>query len=250
MKFNSISSILLLAGPSSATQLHSGHSQVYPPAHLYALDPYSRPALDRQYSFASDLLRGSIAGYSPASPWIQPPECVPTDNETDSFCVFSARGFAGGRGVSILTTPDGIEDIQQLRAFTEKKILSNVNKRLQPPPFEERQLPGRGVGLIANKTIHRGDRIFAHSAILLLDSDAWENLEDDEWIEMEKKAVNNLPQPTKQLFMDLHGHEGIDPISDRINTNAFEVEIGEDTFYAVFPEIAVSASPLNLLNSH
>lgn len=244
--FNSISISLLLAGLSSANTAALRSHMVYPPGHLHQLDASSRAVFSEQFTFASDLMRSSIAGYSPASPWVQPPECLATNNGTDSYCVYSSRGFAGGRGVSILTNPDTLEDIQQLQAFTDRITNLNMNKRSQPPPFEERQLPGRGVGLIANKTIHRGDRIFAHSAVLLLDEEAWENLGDEEWVEMAKKAVNNLPTPTRKLFMDLHGHEGVDPVSDRINTNAFEVEIGEETFYAVFPEIAVCISSWSL----
>jgi hypothetical protein len=76
----------------------------------------------------------------------------------------------------------------------------------------------------------------------MLDADA-ENLDENEWVELENTAVNWLPPETRKLFWNLYGQPGVDPASDRINTNAFEIEIGELTHYAVFPEIAVSTHP-------
>ncbi|KAM0254890.1 hypothetical protein ACHAQJ_006327 [Trichoderma viride] len=156
---------------------------------------------------------------------------------TESFCVFSSQDFASGRGISILTTPDRAKSFQQLSPFVNAGALTGVNE--QPsPPFEERELPGRGRGLIANKTLHRGDRIFAHTPILMFDGDSYEDLEKKEWLELEHVAVNNLPPKTKTLFSELYGRPVTDPVSDRIDTNAFQLRLEDATYYAVFPEIA------------
>ncbi|EHK17407.1 uncharacterized protein TRIVIDRAFT_42740 [Trichoderma virens Gv29-8] len=169
-----------------------------------------------------------------SSPWSSQNDCR---NNTETFCVFSSKNFAGGRGISILTTPDRVESLQQLPAFVDADALLGVNE--QPsPPFEERELPGRGRGLIANKMLHRGDRIFAHTPILMLDGESFGDLEREEWLELEHTAVNNLPPTTKKMFSALYGRQVTDPVSDRIDTNAFELELDEVTYYAVFPEIA------------
>ncbi|KAL6694819.1 hypothetical protein J3F84DRAFT_349099 [Trichoderma pleuroticola] len=106
------------------------------------------------------------------------------------------------------------------------------------PPFEEKELPGRGRGLIANKTLHRGDKIFAHTPILMLDGKIFGELETEEWLELEHAAVNNLPPKTKKKFSALYGSPVTDPVSDRIDTNAFVLELHGFTYYAVFPETA------------
>ncbi|PTB34911.1 hypothetical protein M441DRAFT_32405 [Trichoderma asperellum CBS 433.97] len=153
------------------------------------------------------------------------------------FCVFSSYGFADGRGISILTTPDRVESLQQLPAFSDDDALSGINEQVSPP-FEETELPGRGRGLIANKTLHRGDRIFAHTPILMLDGESFGDLEKKQWLELEHTAANNLPPKTKKMFSALYGRPMTDPVSDRIDTNAFELELDEVVYYAVFPEIA------------
>ncbi|KAH0526558.1 hypothetical protein TsFJ059_009861 [Trichoderma semiorbis] len=169
-----------------------------------------------------------------SSPWTSQDNC---HNSTEIFCVFSSKAFASGRGISIITTSDRAENFQQLPAFVDEDALSGVNE--QPsPPFEEKELPGRGRGLIANKTLHRGDRIFAHTPILMLDSEIFGELETEEWLALEHAAVNNLPPKTKQMFSALYGSPVIDPVSDRIDTNAFVLDLHGATYYDVFPETA------------
>ena len=74
---------------------------------------------------------------------------------------------------------------------------------------------------------------------MILDEDAFEDLDGKEWVKMGNKAVKKLPPRTKDLFWDLYGHPVLDPFSDRIDTNAFAIEIERSTQYGVFPEIAV-----------
>lgn len=176
-----------------------------------------------------------------SSPWISRSNCR---NNTETFCAFSSSGFAGGRGISIVTTPDRIESLQHLPAFADADALSGINEQLSPA-FEERELPGRGRGLIANKTLHRGDRIFAHTPILILDGEIFGDLEQEEWLELEHAAVNKLPLKTRAMFSALYGRPVTDPVSDRIDTNAFVLELNEVTYYAVFPETAVSAQSIS-----
>lgn len=166
-------------------------------------------------------------------------------NNAETFCVFSFNAFAGGRGISVLTTPNRIESLQKLPAFANANALTDINERLSPP-FEERELPERGRGLIANKTLHRGDRIFAHTPILMLDGESFGDLERNEWLELEHAAVNSLPPKTKEMFSALYGRQVTDPVSDRIDTNAFELELDDVTYYAVFPEISVRAQSILL----
>ncbi|ATY60592.1 SET domain [Cordyceps militaris] len=104
--------------------------------------------------------------------------------------------------------------------------------------FDERDLPGRGKGLIANKTLHRGDRIFAHTPILMFHEDASQSLQEDVWAGLEHDAVRSLPLPAKDLFWNLFGQPSYGPAQGRIYTNAFSIEIKDIEHYAIFPEIA------------
>lgn len=180
--------------------------------------------------------------------WDFKPRCITPDEADEPFCLYSSHSFASGRGISILTTPDRIESIMQLPAFAQSNY-SHGPGTPASPPFEERELPGRGRGLIANKTVFRGDRIFAYTPVLLLDDEAYEALDEDEWVKLEAAAVEQLPAASRAEFWQLFGQPTVNPVTDRINTNAFEIDTAKGTFYGVFPEIAVSHSILSAARS-
>lgn len=154
-----------------------------------------------------------------------------------SVCVYSLHAFARGRGISVVTTPDGAQSLRKLPAFAQEAAEFKTHT---PPPFEEKTLPGRGRGLVANKTLYRGDGIFAHTPILILDDVAYRNLGERDWIEIQNVAVDRLPPVARDMLLQLHGESAMDAVSDRINTNAFEVDIGDSAHYITVPEIAVS----------
>ena len=196
---------------------------------------------NRQHPFQSDYSQIPIneVHHGP-SQWSHS-HCL--SNGTDPFCAFTSHSFAAGRGISIVTTAERAEHFADLAAFATPGALLGINA--QPsPPFEERELPGRGRGLIANTTILRGDRIFAHTPLVLLDGDLFEDLETPGWLELEKAAVRNLPALSRNKFYELFGQPVTHPVADKIDTNAFELELDDedDLFYGVFPEIAVSCS--------
>lgn len=122
-------------------------------------------------------------------------------------------------------------------AFTDPKVLDQVNN-LGNPSYLMRKFPGKGRGLVANKTIHRGDQILASTPLLLSDPDAY-NLVEEERFALLRRGVDQLPPDSRSLFWSQMGHfnDG-DPIDDRINTNAFDIEIDGNSQYASLPEIA------------
>lgn len=179
-------------------------------------------------------------------------------NTSDDFLVYHSPGFAGGRGISIVTTPARIQRFAKVRAPSYANDFSS-------PPYEERPMPGKGRGLVATKTLHRGDRIFADTPILLLDAEAFgggdddddddyddnqddkevegvevgeEQEEDDIHSELAALAVSKLPPAMQRQFWNLHAQAGDDAVMDRIDPNAFELHIGGDTFFGVLPEMA------------
>lgn len=165
-------------------------------------------------------------------------ECLAPRSSNQLFCVYSFNSFADGRGLSVITTPERIKAMQSLPAFTDATD-EIANKKIAS--YEVTSLPNRGYGLIAKKALHRGDRLFANTPVLILDAEA-QSLGDAAWVELENIAVNKLPPETRNLFWGLHGQRrsDSDPVRDRIDTNSFEIEIGNTTYYAVFPETSVS----------
>ncbi|KAF1347339.1 hypothetical protein EJ07DRAFT_185279 [Lizonia empirigonia] len=170
-------------------------------------------------------------------PWTFWPECFSNENTTDAYCLFSDQTFANGRGIFIITTEPLAYDMLQKQAFRNPKSLSRSNQHANPP-FEQHEFPIKGRGLIANKTLFRGDQIFASTPLLITDPDAYK-LAEPERLDLLYRGVETLPEASRKLFWELLDHFKGDPVDDRINTNNFEVVVDDISQAALFPEIAM-----------
>jgi hypothetical protein len=170
-------------------------------------------------------------------PWTYWPECYSNENTTEPICVFSQQDFASGRGIFLVTATSNAYNILSKPAFTDPSVLDRVNDHANPP-FEQHEFPGKGRGLIANKTLHRGDQIFASTPLLITHPEAY-LLSQKERLSLAHRGVATLPPSSQSLFWGLLDHFKGDPVDDRINTNAFEIRISGETQHAVLPEIAM-----------
>lgn len=175
--------------------------------------------------------------------WSHTPRCIREQNMTETFCVYTTQRFAHNRGISLWTTPEHSEVLLKLPAFTNPDLLRGVNEEPNPP-YESRQLPGRGVGLIANRTLQKGDHIFSMTPVVMIEEGIFEIFAKNDRLPYLRRAVQRLPERTEKRFMDLCGHFGGDPVEDIVNTNSFAVDMWEDdeetAYNVVFPEISVS----------
>lgn len=97
------------------------------------------------------------------------------------------------------------------------------------------------MGLIANRTIERGDLIKAHPAIAIFHNDAVDKSSAlfKHTRPLMKTAVDQLPPPTKELFLNMAAHnESEEPIIERIYTNTFGENFGGEEHSVVVPETA------------
>jgi hypothetical protein len=180
--------------------------------------------------------------------WSYRPRCIQNDDASKTYCVYTSTTFARNRGISFFTTPENAERIISLPAFNDPKVLEGTDE-YSNPPYEARELPGRGIGLIANRTLNRGDLVFRSTPVFVVEEESFEEVPDNLRHAMERYAVESLPPETRELYMDLCAHFGGEKVEDIINTNAFALELlGEhmkDTdigFNGVLPEISVSFS--------
>jgi hypothetical protein len=170
-------------------------------------------------------------------PWTYWPECYSNENTTEPVCVFTSQEFAGGRGVFIVSTASLAYKILQKPAFSNPDALSRINNHANPP-FTTHEFPGKGRGLIANKTLNRGDQIFASTPLLITNPASYQ-LTETERLRLAHRGVDSLPKDSQTLFWALLDHFKGDPVDDRINTNAFEIVVDGVDQYAVLPEIAM-----------
>ena len=180
----------------------------------------------------------TLASQTENFPWTFWPECFTNEKVAEPYCVFSKQDFASGRGIFIVTARTFAYAMLQHDAFKRPDTLERIN-RYENPPFYQHEFPGKGRGLVANKTLQRGDEIFASTPILITDPDLYD-LPESERLALLHRGINTLPKSTQSLFWELMGHTpDADAIDDRITTNNFEVAIDGIAQSALFPEIAM-----------
>lgn len=179
----------------------------------------------------------ALADQATDFPWTFWPECYSSASTPEPVCVFSDQNFAGGRGIFIVATSKLAHQMLKKPAFADPNALSRINQH-DNPPFVHHEFPGKGRGLVANKTLNRGDQIFASTPLLITNPVSYE-LTEAERLRLAHRGVDTLPTESKAKFWALLDHFKGDPVDDRINTNAFEIEIDAVGQYGVLPEIAM-----------
>ena len=172
----------------------------------------------------------------PAKLWTEEVKCIPNTNTSENYCVYTNSKFANGRGISFLTTPAIAARVTSLSAFTQSGLYDNVNV-FDDPPWEVKYIPGRGNGLFATRTLHRGDPILADTPVGVYHSDAFPHDFPLEYIYLHTAFIQ-LPQPTQKLFLSTMAFAEGDPIMERINTNAFSGEFEGASHFLMYPETA------------
>ncbi|KAF2800890.1 hypothetical protein K505DRAFT_344877 [Melanomma pulvis-pyrius CBS 109.77] len=150
------------------------------------------------------------------------------------LCVYTIASFSNGRGISIFTTPKIAEDFANLPAFLDAAAMDQINA--YSGAWYTQELPGKGIGMLAKKTLKFGDRVTAYTPALLayLEGEL-PTLEREKYFRL---AVSQLPDATRDRFLQLATVYG-DPrirVQDIVKANTFQLELGGHNHLAVFPE--------------
>lgn len=124
-------------------------------------------------------------------------------------CIFSNRELGGG--IVLVTSPKNAEIVSDFPNPPEPP--------LAPQPFYQAMVSGKGVGLIANRTIYRGETIMVRPATMIVQTDAHVRLDPEPRDMLYDRAVARLPDPKRDLFMGQMGKD----IFNKIEINCFQV---------------------------
>ncbi|KAK3333942.1 hypothetical protein B0T19DRAFT_449237 [Cercophora scortea] len=184
--------------------------------------------------------------------WTRSAPCFQSTTTDDRICVFLDAGFAGGRGTSFVMTAKRAAYLATHPAFTDPDSVKDTNQdlvRTIPAKYDIKEFPGKGMGLVANDHIRRGDLIMANTASLMIDYRAFNELPREQYMQLQAYAVDFLPAPHRAALLNLSIHDGTNlshiAMIDKITTtNAFDIDPDEgdddqdNRFFVVFPEIA------------
>jgi hypothetical protein len=171
--------------------------------------------------------------------WTHEPFCIESPEVNSGFCVYTNDKFANGRGISIVTSPKELTSVLRAPVFREandspsfRNAAGNSNKQ------QQEEIPGKGLGVIANATLNRGDLLQAYTPVLMLQDDFMQFVKDSDLDLLVSMAVERLPQKTQNIFNALHNQFPGNPYVSRIQTNGFTAYAGnaKDHYWAVLPE--------------
>ncbi|KAI0858134.1 hypothetical protein F4860DRAFT_487296 [Xylaria cubensis] len=137
-----------------------------------------------------------------SSGWSGPEHCV------NGTCVFS--NVAQNGGVALITSLHHAQIIQDYSV--------DADGGAYPPPFYVDEIPGKGIGLRANRSIGKGEELMVRTPTLVTQVDAIAELEVAVRDMMYDIAIAQLPKSRRDAFLGQMGRD----IHDRIDTNSFQ----------------------------
>ncbi|KAK4451375.1 hypothetical protein QBC34DRAFT_483919 [Podospora aff. communis PSN243] len=154
--------------------------------------------------------------------WDGPYDCV------ENYCVFVNREL--GDGLVLISDERNVHVIDN---FPKKKLF-----KYESPPYYVKEMPGKGIGLVANRTIKSGDVIMQTTPAMLVQFGPHLDFDGETRIQLYERAAKRLPKKTYEDFMK---QWGVDEYI-KIDRNSFRLFInGEQNFsghLAVYPEVA------------
>jgi hypothetical protein len=186
------------------------------------------------------------------APWTFKPQCIQRSDlgsgMESKFCVYTKQDFSEGRGITLFTTEALAAELATKPAFAKPESIAGINNLVDPPwgppPYDKKTLPGRGFGMIANRTIFRGERIMQETPTLVYNRDIFGLFGDEDRIPLQWHGAYQLPIETRDELLALHKQHGGDEIDDLMRTNAFGAYYGDPYVLHnnVLPRISVSTS--------
>ncbi|KAF2656577.1 SET domain-containing protein [Lophiostoma macrostomum CBS 122681] len=169
--------------------------------------------------------------------WTHQPICTEIlEGVGDKLCVYTNSSFSHGRGISIFTTPTIAEEVAGLPAFQDPAALPKANVNIDSRVWEAKSIPGKGIGVVAKRTLKFKDRVTAYTpALLAYLDDGLELLEREKYLRI---AVEQLPEATRDSYLHLayiYGYPDI-RVQDIVKGNTFQLQLAGQNHLAIFPE--------------
>ncbi|KAK1763728.1 hypothetical protein QBC33DRAFT_458779 [Phialemonium atrogriseum] len=194
-------------------------------------------------AFASNLTAGIEFAQAAGGGWYDPKLC------SGGYCVYGNRQAANGRGVAVVTTGTNMQRIKRMEPIMGRRE-NNGPTAAGDPGFEERDVPGRGVVLVANRTLRRGDTLMAWTPVLFVHKSLYKDLSEDEQGRLLAAAVHLLPDATrdrfKRMMLTANAGGGKRDLREVVKRLSFETnmayrfapsDMDNEKHYVTYPEV-------------
>ncbi|KAK3687156.1 hypothetical protein B0T22DRAFT_422423 [Podospora appendiculata] len=177
-------------------------------------------------------------------PWTFPPKCpgLETDNSTSStlHCIFTSAEFRNGHGLSLITSTTTASNLVGLDAFDDRPMPQAAERRATwGPAYEIVEIGGKGKGLVASRTIRRGEIILVDFPAILIATSFLANTKPHHRRRLIKQAISQLPEETRRRFYALSRGPEKYEVDAIVGVNSNSVMLGDnDLHVGVFTEAA------------
>lgn len=176
--------------------------------------------------------------------WDGPHDCHPT---TPDYCIYSKlpADESGGKGFIVISTTKSMSAISDTPPLPDEEAKSLP--AIDPSSYYESEIPGKGIGLIANRTIRTGEIIMRRLPTLLIQFDVPEldslpgsgnkanELPLDQRLDMYEKAVRRMDDKTRELFNRQMGKDAV----EKVDKNSFRMFVaGNEGHLACYPDVS------------
>lgn len=178
-------------------------------------------------------------------PWSIHPTCAyPVEKSSSKYCVFTYSGFRGDADISILTTPEIATEAAALLEDPDPQWYKWNDPRTPPEadgvaPYELREIPGKGIGVVATRRINRGEVVLSDAAAVISMMDPPRGIVATHKRILTQKAYLQLGAKGQRQIAELSGAEdgGVEGI---FNSNMFTIVLaGRQKHRGLFPEVSV-----------
>lgn len=187
----------------------------------------------------------TASGASNWGPWTQRPVCVgPKANRGPAYCAFVKEDFRGEAGLLVLTSPEIAAGDHSFVEDFDPRWTGDTGRRPRPaasdaPPFEVREIPGKGLGAVATAAIRAGDVVLREHPALLQLAEPAEALDRTQAIWVLEEGFVRLPRRDQQRIFDLSRSTGGHVLEDIVRTNTFGATFNDVAHFGLFPRVAV-----------
>lgn len=178
---------------------------------------------DAEYKFTGNDAINNIVGTNVPAPnlpggWYDAEQCV------SGYCIYANPTAAGGAGVVTITTTSSLEKLKAMERNLGNPDRSEIPN---PPPYEIKDVPGKGKVIVATEPIKRGTRLLSSEPALIVHRNFFNETFPEKQEPLLEAAVKLLPAETqKRIYGQINPEINVLTLKDVVNRRPFEANLG------------------------
>ncbi|MBE3048456.1 hypothetical protein IMZ48_39325, partial [Candidatus Bathyarchaeota archaeon] len=175
------------------------------------------------YQFSGNDVVNQIADTNVPAPnlsggWYASERCV------SGYCVYANPSASGGAGIAVITTPSSLE---KLKVMERALGVPDTSEIPDPPPYEVKDVPGKGKVLVATAPIKRGTRLLSSEPVMIVHRGFFNEISPENEEPLLEAAVKLLPEETqKRVYEQIDPASNVLTLKDIVERRPFEANLG------------------------